>query len=468
MKGDYYNMNEENKKYLKWYQKLGYGQGDFGANCFYVFVTNFVLIYLTDTVGLNAGIIGTLILVSKCFDGISDVIFGKMIDKTNHKLGKARPWILFSTLPIAIFEVLMFTVPSGLSQGMQYVYFFIIYTASNAIFYTANNISYATLMALITKNKNERVQITSYRYIFAMIANIIISAVSMGMVNAFGGGVSGWRTTSLIFAVLQIFSNIILVLSAKEIPENTKNEGDEQKTETIKENDKLSDSFGNTLKAVMTNKYYILMLTNTILGYISQGIMGALGIYYCTYVLGNSALLGVLSMAQLAMAIGLLGTPAVVRKMGIYRAVTVFFAISAGFSVLAAVAGFRSSFLLLVVAIALKYLTFAPSSGCSNPLIAEIATNVYLKKNIHAEGVIFSCSSVGIKVGGGLASAISGWALVAVRYNASLDQQTQFTLNGITAVYLLVPAIISIISAIIIRQIKVIQENQKLMEKSKI
>lgn len=110
----------------------------------------------------------------------------------------------------------------------------------------------------------------------------------------------------------------------------------------------------------------------------------------------------------------------------------------------------------------MKFLTFAPSSGCSNPLIAEIANNVYLKKCIRAEGVIFSCSSVGIKVGGGLASAVGGWALVLVGYDATLATQSQATLTGITAAYLVIPAIISIVSTVIISQVKVIEENEKL------
>ena len=82
----------EEKKYLKWYNKVGYGSGDIAGNVVYALLAAFVMIYLTDIIGLNAGIVGTLIAVSKIFDGISDVFFGAMIDKTNTKMGKARPW----------------------------------------------------------------------------------------------------------------------------------------------------------------------------------------------------------------------------------------------------------------------------------------------------------------------------------------------------------------------------------------
>lgn len=89
----------EEKKYLKGWQKVAYGAGDFGSNFMYTFVSSFVLIYLTDTVGLNAGIIGTLMLLSKCLDGVTDVFFGRLIDRTKSRMGKARPWMFWSTFP---------------------------------------------------------------------------------------------------------------------------------------------------------------------------------------------------------------------------------------------------------------------------------------------------------------------------------------------------------------------------------
>ena len=82
-------MNE--KKYLKWYNKVGYGSGDIAGNVVYAFLSSLVMIYLTNTVGLNPGIIGTLIAVSKLFDGITDVFFGTLIDKTKSKMGKQDP-----------------------------------------------------------------------------------------------------------------------------------------------------------------------------------------------------------------------------------------------------------------------------------------------------------------------------------------------------------------------------------------
>ena len=120
----------EEKKYLKWYNKVGYGSGDLAGNVVYAFLSSFVMLYLTNTVGLNPGIIGTLIMVSKLFDGISDMFFGTMIDKTKSKLGKARPWILISAPAIlknkyfyfvAALFILALSIASG--NGSMTVYY---------------------------------------------------------------------------------------------------------------------------------------------------------------------------------------------------------------------------------------------------------------------------------------------------------------------------------------------------------
>ena len=128
----------EEKRYLKWYNKVGYGSGDIAGNVVYAFLTSFVMIYLTDTIGLSSGIVGTLIAVSKLFDGFTDIFFGSMIDKTHSRLGKARPWMIYGYIGCAITLVACFAVPIGLGKTAQYAWFFIAYTLLNGVFYTAN------------------------------------------------------------------------------------------------------------------------------------------------------------------------------------------------------------------------------------------------------------------------------------------------------------------------------------------
>lgn len=151
------------KTYLKWYNKVGYGSGDVAGNVVYAFLSSFVMIYLTNSVGLSAGIVGTLIAVSKLFDGVTDIFFGAMIDKTHTRLGKARPWMLYGYVGCAVTLVAIFAIPVDIGTAAQYAWFFIAYTLLNAVFYTANNIAYSALTSLCTNNSKERVQMGSCR-----------------------------------------------------------------------------------------------------------------------------------------------------------------------------------------------------------------------------------------------------------------------------------------------------------------
>ena len=80
----------EEKKYLKWYHKIGYGSGDVAGNVVYALLSSFLMFYLTDSIGLSMGMVGTLMAASKIFDGVSDFLFGRLIDKTKTKMGIYR------------------------------------------------------------------------------------------------------------------------------------------------------------------------------------------------------------------------------------------------------------------------------------------------------------------------------------------------------------------------------------------
>ena len=87
----------------------------------------YLTLYYTDSVGLAAAAIGTMMLLTRLLDGISDLIMGSIIDRTHTKWGKARPWILWTAIPMGLGLVLMFSVPSGLSSGGKMVYAVITY-----------------------------------------------------------------------------------------------------------------------------------------------------------------------------------------------------------------------------------------------------------------------------------------------------------------------------------------------------
>lgn len=305
-------MNE--KTYLKWYNKVGYGSGDIAGNVVYALLSAFVMIFLTDTVGMNAGIVGTLIAVSKLLDGVSDVFFGSLIDKTHTKMGKARPWMLYGYFGCAVCLVAIFCIPADLSPTAQYAWFFIAYTLLNAGFYTANNIAYSALTALITKNNHERVQMGSIRFMFAFGTSMLIQTITVGLVAHFGGGAAAWRTVAIIYTIVGVISNTLAVFSVRELsPEElAEDEGHKEDAAQGEEKYSLMDAF----RLLVKNKYYLMICASYILMQIYSATLN-MGIYYMTYVLKNANLLGVFSWAiNIPMIIGLLFTPTLVAKWG--------------------------------------------------------------------------------------------------------------------------------------------------------
>lgn len=445
----------EEKKYLKWYNKVGYGSGDLAANMVYGLLTSFVLIYLTDTVGLNAGIVGTLMMFSKFADGVTDVFFGTLIDKTHSKMGKARPWMLWSYLGNAVMLIAIFAIPKSMGDTAKYAYFFITYTLLNAVFYTANNIAYASLTSLIAKNGNERVQMGSIRFMFSLATNLVVASITVNAVASMGGGAAGWRNVAIVYAIIGLIVNTISVLSVKELPEEEAEEG--KQTENAPA-EKLS--LLEAIKLLLANKYYIIIALIYVFIYMQTGITGV-GIYYMTYILGNPALLGTFSMASMfPMIIGLAFTPALVKKMkGMYKVNLYGYCFAFLFRILFIAAGYMGNVPLMLCASVLAGLGTSPVTGDLNALIAAASDYTYRTRGKRVDGTMFSCSSLGIKIGSGIGTALAGWLLAAGGYVANAAVQPQSCINMLNFLYLWFPLIMVVIMIILLSQLKVEKAN---------
>ena len=452
----------EEKRYLKWYNKVGYGSGDMAANCVYSFVGSFVLIYLTDTVGLSAGVIGTLIMFSKFFDGFTDFVFGHILDHTHTRWGKARPWMFISQFGNSILLIMMFAIPMGFSSTAKYVYFFITYTALNSVFYTANNISYAALTSLITKNANERVQMGSIRFMFAMGTYLLISLVTVRGVEIFGGGVKGWRTIAVIYALIGLAVNTISVFSVKELSEEELNEGMNDQAES-------GDKIGllEASKTLLTSKFFLLLLAWYLLNYILSSVNGTAGIYYMKYILGDANLIGTFNMAQnVPVIIALAIVPMIIQKMGGMYKLNVMSYILATLGRIGFIfAGYMGSIPLMLVFMAIGAVGTAPVQGDMNAMISATSENIVRTSGKHLEGMIFSCSSVGMKVGGGIGTALAGWILSASGYIANAAQQSASTITALHFLYLWWPMITYALITVILIFLNVEKANKEFDER---
>ena len=452
----------EERKYLKWYNMVGYGSGDVAGNVVYAFLSSFVMIYLTNTVGLNAGIVGTIIAVSKIFDGITDVFFGTMIDKTKSKMGKARPWMFWGFFGCALTLFGVFAIPADIGQKAQYAWFFIAYTLLNAVFYTANNIAYSALTALVTKNSRERVQMGSFRFMFAFGTSLLIQTITVGAVDALGGGAEGWRAIAIIYCIVGVITNTIAVFSVKELPEE---ELDKENMDDEKKDDKLT--LLQAAKLLFTNKYYVMICVI----YILQQLYGAMiniGIYFMTYVLCNKNLFGAFSWAiNIPLIIALVFTPTLVTKWkGMYRLNKYSYMLATVARLLVVVAGYMGSVPLMLLFTAVAALGQGPWQGDMNAVIASCSEYTYLKTGKRIDGSMYSCTSLGVKIGGGIGMALSGWMLDLSGFiNGDAAIQPDSCINMMYFMYLWLPFILDLLITIVLSFMNVEETNRKLRER---
>ena len=447
------------KKYLKWYNKVGYGSGDIAGNVVYALLSSFVMIYLTNTVGLNAGIVGTLIAVSKLFDGVTDVLFGSLIDKTHTRMGKARPWMLYGYFGCALCLIAIFFIPADMGDFAKYAWFFIAYTLLNAVFYTANNIAYSALTALITKNSAERVQMGSIRFMFAFGTSLLIQSITVGLVRVFGGGAAGWRKVAVLYTIVGVVSNTLSVLSVRELsPEEL---AEDEGNVTAEPDEKYS--LVEAAKLLVANKYYLMICATYILMQVYTATLN-MGIYYMTYVLGNEDLLGVFAWAiNIPIIIGLVFTPALVAKFnGMYRLNFGGYVIGTAGRLGVALAGYLGSVPLMLIFSAVAAIGMSPLQGDLNALIATCSEYTFLTKGKRVDGTMYSCTSLGTKIGGGLGTALAGWLLNFSGFDGQAAVQSASCLNMLHIMYLWIPMGINLVITLILSRMDVERANDRL------
>ena len=446
------------KRYLNWKNKIGYGAGDIAGNVIYAFLSTFLMFYLTDSIGMNMGIAGALMALSNLLDGLSDLFFGILLDRTRSKLGRARPWMLFGYIGCAVMLAAVFMIPTSWGKAAQYAYFFITYTLLNGVFYTANNISYATLTALITKNTSERMQLGSIRFVLAFATTMILQAVTIDAVTSFGGDATAWKSVAVIYAVIGLITNTASALSVKELPPEELYKTDlkviqmQEKPYTIPEGAGL----------LFSNKYYMMVCGILFLTQLCQSSLN-MGVYFMKYVLGDEGMLKTFTLcANIPLILGLFIIPWLVKKLrGMYKLhiAGYFLAFLGRLGVL--IAAYLGSIPVMLVFTGIASIGTCPLQGGLNALIASCSEHTFLTQKRRIDGTMYSCSSFGIKLGAGLGSAICGWMMAAAGYVENAAAQSASTVNMLHILYLWVPVIANLAIMILLTRLNVEKANEK-------
>lgn len=327
-------------------EKIAYGLGDAGCNFVWTTVGMFLTLYYTDSVGIAAGVVGTIMMLTRLLDGVSDLVMGTIVDHTHTRWGKARPWVGLMAPFMGLGLIFLFNVPTSLSDTGKIAYASVTYVLLAVVIYTACNLSYGTLMSYMAPDQQDRTVLSSVRFFCTWVAVLAIVYTANGLIEAFG-----WRGMSIIYGVLGTALILVTFFFTKE-----RTTGD-----TVEKSDDNVPAV-QALKVLFKNKYFIFVALLFIINYTALNLTNGIVVYYVRDILGNMGAYGIVNtMGFLPSLILLPFFPKLAEKFGKWVLLMIGFAMQIVGYVLILI--FPASFPVLIVGLALVGFGRVPHSA---------------------------------------------------------------------------------------------------------
>lgn len=429
-------------------EKVGYGLGDAASSMFWKLFGMYLLFFYTDIFGIEAGIVGTMFLVTRVWDSFFDPVVGVLGDRTETRWGKFRPYLLWVAIPFGVLGVLTFTTPT-LSPMGKVVYAYVTYSLMMMI-YSLINVPYASLLGVMSSDPKERTALSSYRMIFAFLGSILALVLIEPLVNLFGSRgenlTLGWSMSALVFGVLAVLFFLCTFSWTKE------------RVKPIKE---TKNALKEDIMDLVRNKPWWILLGSGIAALIFNSIRDGAAVYYFKYyavppeafnlgIIGSALSLTTvyLVLGQAANILGILIVTPVSNRIGKKR--TYLFAMV--FATVFSVAFYFIDKTDIGMMLLLQVLISA-CAGSIFPLLwsmyADIADYSEWSTGRRATGLIFSSSSMSQKFGWSIGGALTGWLLALFGFQANV-QQTPQAQEGIRLMLSLLPAVGTLLSVVFI------------------
>ncbi|MDY5152866.1 glycoside/pentoside/hexuronide:cation symporter, GPH family [Actinobaculum suis] len=419
---------------IKTWNRIAYGAGDMAVNITWAALGMFIVFFYTDVAFIPATAVGTLMLLGRVFDGITDVIVGALVDKTDTRWGKARPWVLFGAIPFAAFSTLLFAVPNTSVSG-KLLYAYVTYLLMTLAF-TAVCIPYGTINTLMTRDINERAKLNVYRMFMAQIGFLLVTTVTLPLVKRLGNDQRAWVIAFAILTSLSVILFWFTVAGTREI-RAARDEGQENLP------------LKTRLKAMFANKYWILATVFFLVFSVGYALNQSALVYYCKWILGNEQLVSVLTWAFLVpVMVGFLFLPQLIRRYGKTKLMMVGVVISLIGLIVMAVA--PASFTVAVTAQILKGLGQVPLLGIVWALFPDTIEYGEWKTGIRSEGLLYSSGSFAQKLGIGIGTALMSWILGMGGYDGAASVQTDGAISAILWSFIYIPMIMFVLQAVIL------------------
>ena len=435
---------------IKLKEKIGYGLGDMSSSMFWKLFGSYLMIFYTDVFGLPAAVVGTMFLITRVWDSVSDPLMGMIADRTNTRYGKFRPYILWGAIPFGIMGILTFTTPE-LDLREKIIYAYITYTLMMTA-YTVVNVPYASLLGVISPNSSDRNILSSYRMAFAYIGSFLALLMFMPLVNFFTERLPGYRSVengwTIAVSIIAVICILLFFLTFALTRERVK---------SVSKQAKVSED----LKDLMRNKPWWLLLGAGVAALIFNSIRDGATVYYFKYYIQEESISNIslfnisfvlsglyLAIGQIANIIGVIISAPLSNKIGKKSTYIGSMAVATVLSIIFFWISKENLILIFIFQVLISI-----CAGSIFPLLwsmyADCADYSEYKTGNRATGLIFSSSSMSQKLGWAIGSALTGWLLGYFGFQANMEQNPE-TIQGIKMFMSLLPAAGTILSIVFI------------------
>lgn len=433
----------ENKSKLtlsKTVERFSYGCGDFGCNIIYTAMSAFLMLYYTDYAGVSALAVGTIMMMSRVFDGISDIIMGVIVDRTKSKFGKARPWLLRMCVPFAVSGVLLFSVPASWAPVPKLVYVFITYNLVSTVIYTAINVPYSALNALMTQDPYERSVLSIFRNLLATAGTLTINTCTLPLVEYFGDNASAWTKTFCVLGILAVAAFMINFFGTKE----------RVKAANIRDGETEDVPFAVGIRALFKNKYWIMMTGMLALFFLMYSVNGGATVYYAKDILGDRNLVGTINgIFNVVQIVAMFFIAMLVKKYGKRNVFSTGLVLDIiGMLILNFSNG---SMGLIVISSIIRGIGNACGGATMWAMVSDTIDYGEWKTGVRTEGLVNSACSFGYKIGNGIGSALLGLILEIGGYVGEAAAQTASALMSIKVCFVWIPIAVYLTGLLIMK-----------------
>ncbi len=421
-----------NKAPLTFKEKVGYGLGDMASNFYMGFFGLFLLYYYTDVYGLSPAAVATMLLVTKVVDAISDPAMGLIADRTESRWGKYRPYLLWAAIPYALLGYLLFLGPEFSDSG-KLIFAYASYTLV-MLAYTAINVPYSALLAVISPVAQERTKATQFRFIFASTGTLAVGALAKPLVGWLGGEdeVLGFRLTIILFAVLSVLIFWTTFATTRE------------RVKAKKHDSSIREDFSALLK----NKSWLILSCTGILVVVGLVARFASLAFYTkyymqddggTYFLWMGRTSFIISCGLIGQMIGALVTPFLVAKFEKHH---LMIGMNGLHALLLATCYFLSpeQYALTVIFHSLGIFAFGVTITLLFAMYTDCAEYGEWSTGDNSAGLTVSASMFSLKFGSAIGGALPGFILAWFGFVAN-EVQTGTAITGIRLMSNVLPAV---------------------------